>query len=188
MKKYIEFDKEELFKELFPELYNLIYSKVDWLLGGDKEKIKERFDNIRIKFFAPKLSMQGFFYDWNNNIVEFYLYNFVLDKVKTKDDKINWLKLKHIIMNDFGLRDGLIHEVLHSVQGLYQTHKIEDYKKQILIDKKQYDDITYEQEVIIEALIIAKKLGTKFEDLDKSLQYHLWNSFKYKYGILKLFR
>ena len=71
----------------------------------------------------------------------------------------------------------------HGLQGLQYPDKVKDYETQ----SKQvgYDNVTYEKEAIMEALLMGKKLGLKLEDLDKSLQYHVWNMRKKNMDILE---
>jgi len=175
----IQFNQVYLFKELLPELYNNIYPRVKALLGGDKENIKNKLELLPIVFINSV--GYGFEYNLNTKTVEVRLPSYILDKVKTDNNTMDYMKLKSEISNDFILSDGAIHELIHSLQGIGYENK-EDYIRQ----RKTipYDNVTYERDAAIESLLIAKKLGLKFEDIERSLQYHLWSSFKKDYGVL----
>lgn len=177
----IEFGQRYSFKNLFPELYSDIYLRVDELLSGDKEKINDRFDTLGI-IFVNKPSKESS-YIWGKHVIEVSLPDYILGQVKNIDRTVDFDKLKILIMNDFALKDGLFHEIAHSLQGLQYSDKQNDYRKQWY--EVGYDNISYEKQAVIEALIMAKKLGTKFEDLDESLQYHLWYEFKKRHSILE---
>lgn len=182
--KEIQFNTEYSLKDIFPGLYSALYPQIKAVLGGSEQKIKSRYETLVVKFEDKK--SPNFEYDIDTYVIHIILPQYVLEKIESENGTIDFLKLTMEFNRDFALRDGIIHEIIHSLQGIgvnLDTKK--DYVNQR--KTKKYKDITYEQDAVVKSLLMAKKLDLKFEELDRSSKYHLWNSFKNETGLSPYF-
>ena len=172
--RMLEFGRYYVLREILSELYNAVHPRMKAMLGGDESKMDDRIEKLRIIFVNDEKS--GFAYDPIYHAVRVGLPDYLLNKFRTFDNLVDLAKFKYMVSRDYTLRDCILHEMVHAIQNLKDEGNYFDYFEQELL--AGYGNVAWEQEAIKEALMMGKKIGLKFDDLNQSLQYHLWNSFK----------